>query len=167
MGIWFNAGLAIFAATGWASPPTISYLIRTQNGGTDPEARSFLFGYDMGVMTDVIQSPHFLAFFNTNDKDPVVGAIVSTFSGGAVFGALFGGVIMDRVGRKPTVQFGALVCLLGAILQAAAMNLGMMLLGRIIAGMAVGLMSMAVPVYQSECAPPEVRGKDTRVVWRP
>jgi MFS family permease len=107
----------------------------------------------------VVQSPHFLAFFNTNDKDPVVGAIVSTFSGGAVFGALFGGEIMDRIGRKPTVQFGAMVCLLGAILQAAAAaNLGMMLLGRIIAGMAVGLMSMAVPVYQSECAPPEVRG---------
>jgi MFS family permease len=137
-----------------------------ENGGADSETRSFLFGYDMGVMTDVIQSPHFLAFFNTNDKDPVVGAIVSTFSGGAVFGALFGGVIMDRIGRKPTVQIGALVCLLGAILQAAAANLGMMLLGRIIAGMAVGLMSMAVPVYQSECAPPEVRGKHMLAVGR-
>jgi MFS family permease len=112
----------------------------------------------MGVMTDVIQSPHFLAFFQTSDDDPLVGAIVSTFSGGAVFGALLGGEAMDRLGRKPTVQMGAVICLLGAILQAAASNLAMMLIGRIIAGGAVGLMSMSVPVYQSECSPPEVRG---------
>jgi MFS family permease len=129
-----------------------------ERDGADAEARSFLFGYDMGVMTDVIQSPHFLDFFKTDDKAPLVGAIISTFSGGAVPGALLGGEIMDRIGRKPTVQMGAVICLVGAILQAAATNLGMMLVGRIIARLAVGLMSMSVPVYQSECASPEVRG---------
>lgn len=65
MGLAFNIVLAVFAATG-----------------------SFLFGYDSGVMTDVIQSPHFLHFFNTNPKTPIIGAINSTFSGGAVFGSL-------------------------------------------------------------------------------
>lgn len=65
MGRLFNISLAIFAATG-----------------------SFLFGYDSGVMTDVIQSPHFLSFFNTDKTSPIIGAINSTFSGGAVFGSL-------------------------------------------------------------------------------
>lgn len=65
MGLWFNIGLAVFAGTG-----------------------SFLFGYDSGVMTDVIQSPHFLSFFNTNPRTSIIGAINSTFSGGAVFGSL-------------------------------------------------------------------------------
>ncbi|KAK3687154.1 general substrate transporter [Podospora appendiculata] len=135
MGKVFNISLAVFAATG-----------------------SFLFGYDAGVMTDVIASPHFLEFFDTEPGTPIIGAINSTFSGGAVFGSLMGGFTMDRFGRKMTIMMGALICLLGAILQAAAQNLAMILVGRIIAGWAVGLLSMAVPVYQSECAHPKIRG---------
>lgn len=135
MGIWFNAALAIFAGTG-----------------------SFLFGYDSGVMTDVIQSPHFLNFFNTDPTSSIIGAINSVFSGGAVFGSLMGGWTMDKLGRRWTIQLGAVICLVGAILQTAARNLGMMLVGRIFTGWAVGLMSMSVPVYQSECAHPNTRG---------
>jgi MFS family permease len=82
--------------------------------------RSFLFGYDSGVMTDVIASQNFLDFFSTSPTSPTIGAINSTFSGGAVFGALFGGVIMDRFGRRLTIGIGALICTVGAILQAAA-----------------------------------------------
>lgn len=65
---------------------------------------------------------------------------------------------MDRYGRKFTIQMGALICLVGAILQAAAQNLAMILVGRILAGWAVGLLSMSVPVYQAECAHPRSRG---------
>ena len=61
----FNIVLAVFAATG-----------------------SFLFGYDSGVMTIVIQSPHFLKFFNTSTTSATIGAINATFSGGAFFGSL-------------------------------------------------------------------------------
>ncbi|KAM0439861.1 hypothetical protein ACHAPT_000958 [Fusarium lateritium] len=135
MGKAYNIGLACFAAIG-----------------------SFLFGYDSGVMTDVIASKNFLNFFDTTDTSPIVGAINSTFNGGAVFGALFGGVIMDKYGRKMTIGIGALICTVGGILQAAAYHLAMMLIGRIIAGFAIGLLSMSVPVYQSECASPKNRG---------
>ncbi|TVY25685.1 MFS glucose transporter [Lachnellula hyalina] len=135
MGRIFNVSLAVFAATG-----------------------SFLFGYDGGVMTDVIGSNNFLKYFNTTDTSSIIGAINSTFNGGAVFGSLMGGLTMDRFGRRMTIQIGALICLVGAILQAAAKNLGMILVGRIFAGWAVGLLSMAVPVYQSECAHPKIRG---------
>lgn len=65
---------------------------------------------------------------------------------------------MDRLGRKFTIQLGALICLLGAVLQAAAQNLAMILVGRILAGWAVGLLSMSVPVYQAELAHPSSRG---------
>ncbi|KAK8214026.1 general substrate transporter [Phyllosticta capitalensis] len=135
MGLWFNITLACFAATG-----------------------SFLFGYDSGVMTDVIQSPHFLQYFNTKPTSPTIGAINSTFSGGAVFGSLMGGFTMDRLGRRITIMIGAAIALLGAILQSAAQNLAMVLVGRILAGWAVGLLSMSVPVYQAECAHPKNRG---------
>jgi len=65
MGLLFNIALAVFAGTG-----------------------SFLFGYDSGVMTIVIQSPNFLDFFDTKKTSPIIGAINATFSGGAFFGSL-------------------------------------------------------------------------------
>jgi MFS family permease len=95
---------------------------------------------------------------DNNRNTATVGAINSTFNGGAVFGSLMGGFTMDRFGRKMTIFIGALICLVGATLQAAAVNLAMVLVGRILAGWAVGLLSMAVPVYQSECAHPKMRG---------
>jgi hypothetical protein len=64
MGLLFNVFLAAFAATG-----------------------SFLFGYDSGVMTIVIQSPNFLHYFNTTPASATIGAINATFSGGAFFGS--------------------------------------------------------------------------------
>jgi MFS family permease len=71
---------------------------------------------------------------------------------------LQGGFTMDRFGRKRTIQIGAVIATVGGILQAAAMNLPMILVGRIISGWAVGLMSMSVPVYLAECAHPNTRG---------
>ncbi|KAF2017954.1 general substrate transporter [Aaosphaeria arxii CBS 175.79] len=135
MGLVFNIVLAVFAATG-----------------------SFLFGYDSGVMALVIQSPHFLHYFDTEKYSSTIGAINSTFSGGAVFGALMGGSTMDRFGRRWTVLIGAAINLLGAALQTGARNLAMILVGRILAGWAVGVLSMSVPIYQSECAHPRNRG---------
>lgn len=76
----------------------------------------------------------------------------------AAIGALQGGFTMDRFGRKWTIQIGAFVAMLGAILQCAARNLAMILARRIIAGWAVGILSMSVPVYQAECAHPRTRG---------
>jgi MFS family permease len=112
----------------------------------------------MGVMTEVIESKSFQSFFNADSSSSIIGAIISTFSGGAVFGSLMGGSTMDRVGRKVTVQIGAVIALVGGILQASAPNLASILVGRIFSGWAVGLMSMSIPVYQSECAHPDVRG---------
>lgn len=66
---------------------------------------------------------------------------------------------MDSIGRRKTILIGALINLVGAILQCAAQHLGMILVGRIMAGWAVGLLSMSVPVYQTECAHPKTRGE--------
>lgn len=85
-------------------------------------------------MTDVIQSKHFLTFFNTTKTSPIIGAINSTFSGGAVFGSLMGGFTMDRFGRRWTIFIASWICLLGAVLQCAAQNLAMILVGRILTG---------------------------------
>jgi hypothetical protein len=46
-------------------------------------------------MTDVIGSNNFLKYFNTTNTSAIIGAINSTFNGGAVFGSLMGGFTMD------------------------------------------------------------------------
>jgi MFS family permease len=65
---------------------------------------------------------------------------------------------MDSLGRRKTIMLGAMINLVGAILQCSAQNLAMVLVGRIFAGWAVGVLSMSVPIYQSECAHPKTRG---------
>ena len=65
---------------------------------------------------------------------------------------------MDSLGRRKTIVVGAMINLVGAILQASAQHLAMVLVGRILAGWAVGVLSMSVPIYQSECAHPKTRG---------
>jgi len=69
-----------------------------------------------------------------------------------------GGFTMDSLGRRKTIMIAASINLVGAILQCAAQNLAMILVGRIMAGWAVGLLSMSVPIYQTECAHPKTRG---------
>jgi MFS family permease len=68
---------------------------------------------------------------------------------------------MDSLGRRKTILVGAVINLIGAILQCSAANLAMILVGRIMAGWAVGVLSMSVPIYQSECAHPKTRGSFT------
>jgi hypothetical protein len=46
-------------------------------------------------MTDVIASQNFLTFFHTTSSSDIIGAINSTFNGGAVFGALQGGLTIS------------------------------------------------------------------------
>jgi MFS family permease len=63
---------------------------------------------------------------------------------------------MDSLGRRKTIMIGAFINLIGAILQCSAQHLAMVL-----AGWAVGVLSMSVPVYQTECAHPKTRGMQT------
>lgn len=67
-------------------------------------------------------------------------------------------LLADRFGRKRTIQIGGCIGLIGAILQTAATNIGIFLAGRVLAGMASGIMLTTVNVYQAEIAPPQLRG---------
>ncbi|KAK9387133.1 hypothetical protein V1515DRAFT_586582 [Lipomyces mesembrius] len=88
----------------------------------------------------------------------IKGAVVSTFGGGSFLGVLFGGWSADAWGRKYSIMFAAAVALIGGIIQASSVKIGMLIAGRIIGGFAVGVMNMVIPVYNSEIAPPGKRG---------
>ncbi|KAJ7224848.1 general substrate transporter [Mycena haematopus] len=136
MGAFFNFVVCLFSAIG-----------------------SFLFGYDSGIIGSVVSKQ--FAYFQTYFHNPgpnIVGAIVSTFAGGCFFGAAAAGSLATRIGRKRTIQLGASVAILGCSLQAGAQNVSYLIVGRLIAGLAIGCLSMVVPLYQSEISPPEIRG---------
>ncbi|KAL7416469.1 general substrate transporter, partial [Mrakia frigida] len=88
----------------------------------------------------------------------VTGAIVSVFAGGCFFGALIAGYTANKIGRKRTIQLGALIAVVGCTIQTAAVNVGMLIAGRFIAGLSIGVLSMIVPLYQAEISPPHARG---------
>ncbi|KAF4983530.1 hypothetical protein FZEAL_1065 [Fusarium zealandicum] len=120
---------------------------------------SLLYGYDLGVIAEVIASGNFTAKFGDDPK--AIGAVVSVFTGGAFFGAMFAGPVGDRLGRKWTIFIGAVIFLVGGALQTAAMHINYLYSGRCLAGVGVGFLVMIVPLYQAELCHPSIRGRVT------
>ncbi|KAL4961189.1 sugar porter family MFS transporter [Aspergillus stella-maris] len=118
-----------------------------------------LFGYDQGVISGVITMESFAARFPRIFSDSgFKGWFVSTLLLAAWFGSLINGPIADRLGRKVSMNVAVIVFVVGSAIQAAGMNVPMIFAGRAIAGLAVGMLTMVVPLYISEVSIPEIRG---------
>ncbi|OAA63054.1 General substrate transporter [Cordyceps fumosorosea ARSEF 2679] len=118
----------------------------------------FLFGYDQGVMSGIITGPYFIDYFDHPSK-AAVGTMVAILEIGALISSLIVGRLGDVIGRRKTILYGSCIFFVGGALQTLASTMAMMMLGRIIAGLGVGMLSTIVPVYQSEISPPHNRGK--------
>lgn len=118
----------------------------------------FLFGYDQGVMSGIITGPFFIDYFNHPSKAHI-GTMVAILEVGAFFASLIVGRVGDIIGRRRTILYGSCIFFVGGALQTMATSMAMMMVGRIIAGLGVGMLSTIVPVYQSEISPPHNRGK--------
>jgi sugar porter (SP) family MFS transporter len=113
-----------------------------------------LFGYDTGVISGA-------ELFIRNDFTLTTFAlevIVSGVLAGAAVGALGGGRLADLFGRRKLLITTAIIFAAGAILCAAAQSPAILVVGRIIVGLGIGLSSSTVPVYISEVAPADARG---------
>lgn len=118
----------------------------------------FLFGYDQGVMSGIITGPFFRDYFNQPSRAEI-GTMVAILEVGAFISSLMVGRIADMIGRRRTILYGSMVFFVGGMCQSLANGMPMMLIGRIVAGLGVGVLSTVVPVYQSEISPPHNRGK--------
>jgi MFS family permease len=85
--------------------------------------------------------------------------MVAILEVGAFFSSLAVGKIGDMLGRRKTILYGSIIFVVGGALQTCANGMPMMMLGRIVAGVGVGILSAIVPVYQSEISPPHNRGR--------
>lgn len=130
-----------------------------------------LFGFDNGITGGVISHPDFIAkFFPSTlenhdsgnafckyDNHTISLFTSSLFLAGAV-AALVAGWTCNRFGRKATMTAGGLAFGIGTAIVAAAQNIAMLVVGRIILGVGVGFATQATPLYLSEMAPHSVRG---------
>src|ERR1700730_16680073 len=113
-----------------------------------------LFGYDTGVISGAelfFRKDFTLTTF-------ALEVIVSGVLAGAAVGALGGGRLADLFGRRKLLIATSIIFAAGAILCAAAESPQILVVGRIIVGLGIGLSSSTVPVYISEVAPAEARG---------
>lgn len=85
--------------------------------------------------------------------------MVAILEVGAFISSILVGKVGDILGRRRTILYGSLIFVVGGALQSFSNGMPMMMLGRIIAGFGVGMLSTIVPVYQSEISPPHNRGK--------
>ena len=88
----------------------------------------------------------------------LTGAVVAVYIAGEAGGALTQTFIGDRLGRIRFMQMMCCIVTVGTIIQTASINMTMFLVGRAIAGYAVGGLVATVPIYLSEISAPHQRG---------
>ncbi|WP_117592261.1 sugar porter family MFS transporter [Haloprofundus halophilus] len=122
-----------------------------------------LFGFDTGVISGAFlyieRSFQMTSLFGVELGTAwVEGLVVSGALVGAVVGAAVGGRLADRIGRRRLILVGAAVFFVGSLLMAVAPTVEILVIGRIIDGLAIGFASMVGPLYISEISPPKIRG---------
>ncbi|KAF2643033.1 general substrate transporter [Massarina eburnea CBS 473.64] len=127
-----------------------------------------LYGYNQGVFSGVLTMTSFKEHMGNYIEDPETlkynsskqGWLVSILELGAWLGTMYSGFLAEILSRKYAILVNVAIFILGVIIQTTSVAAGhnAILAGRFITGMGVGSLSMIVPMYNAEIAPPEVRG---------
>ncbi|KAJ5148109.1 High-affinity glucose transporter [Penicillium atrosanguineum] len=132
-----------------------------------------LFGFDISSMSAILGTTAYKCYFNEGPLGPPFtdddqcsglsslnqGGVTAAMPAGSWLGALISGYISDRMGRKYSIMVGCIIWCIGSAIICASQNVGMLVAGRVINGLCVGMESAQVPVYISEIAPPSKRGR--------
>ncbi|HEX5193392.1 MAG TPA: sugar porter family MFS transporter [Solirubrobacteraceae bacterium] len=113
-----------------------------------------LFGYDTGVISGALLFIKNSFHLGSTGQGVVVSAVLV----GAVLGAALATILGDRIRRRTLIFSSALVFILGSVIATVATSAGILITGRAILGIAIGLSSSVVPVYIAEVSPEERRG---------
>ena len=114
-----------------------------------------LFGYDIGVISGAILFIKNEFHLSATMEEIVVSSVLL----GSLAGAGAGGMLADRLGRRRLSIATAVIFGLGAIGAAFAPDTAWLIVARVIAGAAIGVASFVSPLYISEIAPVDIRGK--------
>ncbi|CAH9090706.1 unnamed protein product [Cuscuta epithymum] len=133
-----------------------------------------IFGYDIGISGGVTSMEPFLKKFfhdvytkmkkNTEVSNyckfdsQLLTAFSSSLYVAGLFASLLASLVTGAFGRTPSILIGGVAFLAGTALGGAALNIYMLILGRVLLGIGVGFANQAVPLYLSEMAPAKYRG---------
>lgn len=115
----------------------------------------FLFGLDTAVISGAEQKIQELWSLSSIEH----GFTVSIALFGTVIGAMLGGIPTDRLGRKKTLFWIAVLFLVSAIGSALAIDWVTFLVFRFLGGLGVGCSSVTAPMYIGELSPASHRGR--------
>ncbi|KAF2840780.1 general substrate transporter [Patellaria atrata CBS 101060] len=123
---------------------------------------ALVWGYNIGIMAIIYVHPGFKAELNqpSASKKGLITAIY--YLGTWTSYNFIAHPTIDRLGRRYAAGAGVFVTCIGAALQAGAKApgaLAMMIIGRIICGLGLAVVSSSVPMYQSEISPAKHRGR--------
>ncbi|KAK9029180.1 hypothetical protein V6N11_026301 [Hibiscus sabdariffa] len=126
-----------------------------------PALGGLLFGYDIGATSGAtisLQSPALSGTTWFNLSAVQLGLVVSGSLYGALLGSLLVFPIADFLGRRRELIVAALLYLLGGALTAYAPGLSILLVGRLLYGLGIGLAMHGAPLYIAETCPSQIRG---------
>jgi len=131
----------------------------------------FYFGFNTGVVnapaadiqsfTNQSYYEHYGKYLDKAGQDTIFTIITSAFIVGGMAGAMGGGFVADRIGRKRGLIVSQVTGLLGGVIMAISkptMSWEVLLVGRLVVGLTAGLNTVLVPMYVSEIAPVDLRG---------
>ncbi|XP_065812981.1 proton myo-inositol cotransporter isoform X3 [Labrus bergylta] len=115
----------------------------------------FLFGYDTGVVSGAM----LLLKKEMNLTTLWQEVLVSSTVGAAAIAALSGGFLNGWLGRRICILLASFIFSIGGVILSIAPDKEVLLVGRIVVGLGIGIASMTVPVYIAEVSPPHQRGQ--------
>lgn len=126
---------------------------------------SFLLGYDAGVMSGIFDMKYFqekYGFIQIDGKYEISptdkSLTISMLFIGGFFGSSFAQPCDDFFGRRWGIITGCIIFIIGVICELISWTMFIFIIGRIIAGVGLGLTTCVVLMYQSECSPKTIRG---------
>ncbi|KAI9256886.1 general substrate transporter [Sporodiniella umbellata] len=119
----------------------------------------FVVGFDTGAISGTMVLDSFVSRFLNVDYAYRDALLIAMMLLTATIGGLISGSVCDHIGRKYTILLGTWVFALGAIFETIGYNFGMLMAGRLLVGFGEGFLTNAIPLYHTEIAPPDIRGR--------
>ncbi|CAH0055974.1 unnamed protein product [Clonostachys solani] len=117
-------------------------------------------GYDGAMMNALQINPEWKSYYN-NPAKAKLGAINAMMPAGKIIGFFFVAPFSNRFGRKKALCLAFVITVIGAVIQAVSINLGLLIFARFVLGFGCGVMSQPSPILLAELAYPTHRGKIT------
>ncbi|KAI0534318.1 general substrate transporter [Xylaria digitata] len=123
---------------------------------------SFVWGYNVGILSSILVHPGFrraVGYPTASEKGVITGIYYLGTWASYIF---VSHPISDRLGRRYAALIGIIIVAVGTAFESSVSGpsaYSMMIAGRIISGVGIGMVSTSVPLYQSEVAPAGKRGK--------